>query len=788
MDETRHQNRKHDPRYPEFGLIIRDLIGALRKGRNVSVGVIDEELATGIDTSVPVLRKFKSGERCITDQNMLDKLAHIAKEKAGFGRDWGKKLCVSAGYRGKEAVEFVNRVWEPVPTRTIPSCLPWHDAASFVDRPVLLAQILQALAVQSYQGVVLAGVSGSGKTRAMAEAAYRCAAVSSGELEENAVPTFDAVVWIDLDDLLWASFQEGGQNIRPDLVAAVIDTIAQTLGYWERAGSLVLERVRIIDKALREQRVLVILDNVNTVQHGEVLRWATRMPFPSKVVLISTERLYWLAQSCMIISVDGMNREEAGRLIEMNVDKLDLRPLLPHSSGELASLIEATNGNPKALEMALGQLKYRNLCLADVVSDLEHGGNILEALCRRSWALVAPTTLAHETLTAATLFVGSASVEAIEAVTGSDSGMLDNALGRLEELSLLTVERPDIHSKPRYGIHPLVRRFARAQLATRPNMETVMRSRWVDWYVRRAQMVGYCPTESERLTLLEGEEATLRAVIAWTEAAGEHAKTLAIASGSSYYFYIRGFWDARIAMIGATAAHVLGDRVTEALLLSYYTQTLVRQGDLAEAYTQLSILIAMLDDESLPQNVHYEVQYTRGRLAHEQGDHITAAALLSELLPHVRLGVPNLKWHVVALAIADCYLHMGDDKAAAALLDEIRNDADAIGFQSANLQARIYQARILMNQFENADKAVAADELESLLSDLAAAVSAHKMSELMRHVWHLQMRFHRAQGNIPGAVAALEAEMDCLNRLGNVRAYAEAANILKTLMTSQSGR
>lgn len=784
-----HQGaRESAPRYVSFGRAMRKLVFALRMDSDESEGRIEEDLAEDLATSVSTVRKLKSGERHISDEQTLVKLATVAKEKAKLGRVWGRELFAAAGCREQDAAMLVSRVWGPVPTRTIPLRLPWHDMASFVDRPVLLDRIFQALAAQSYQGVVVAGVSGAGKTRVMAEAAYRCAAVSSGELEENAVPKFDSVVWIDLGDLLWATIQEGGQHIKPDIVGAVIDMIAQTLGYRERAGSLVLERIRIIDRVFREQRVLVILDNVTADQHGEILRWATRMPSPSKIVLISTERLYWLAQNYMIIPVDGMDRNEAGRLIELSVNKLELRSLLPHGSAELAPLIDTTNGNPKAIEMALGQLKHRNLCLADVLADLEGGGGILESLCRRSWSLVAPVAMAHETLTAATLFVGSASVEALEAVTDSDSGTLDDALARLEELSFLTVERADIHSEPRYSVHPLVRRFAQAQLAARPEMEAAMRARWVDWYIQRAQMVGYCFNKMERLALLDGEEDTLRAVVAWTEGRGEHAKTLAIASESSFFFFMRGFWNARITLIGADAARAVGDRVSEAMLLSYYTQTLINQGNLSEARTQLSLLTVMLENESLPPKVHCEVNHTRGLLAREQGDVNTAAAVFSELLPKARAGMTNFTWHVVALGIAACHLQMGEEEVAAALIDEVQKDADAIGFRRSSLRARILYAQLLMNHLERADKAVLASRLGTLISDLAAMVSTEKMNELMPSVWHLQMRFHLTQGNVPGAVAALETEMDCSKRIGNVRAYSEAARMLETLMKSQSDR
>lgn len=329
MKGSSQGGRVNQPRYPLFGRAMRKLVLALRIEQDASEGRIEDNLADSLATSVSNVRKLKSGERRISDQETLIRLATLAKEGTALGRGWANELFLAAGYREQEVVALTNSVWGVSPTRNIPLHLPWHDLTQFVDRPKLLAQVFHALAIQSYQGIVITGMSGVGKTRVVAETAWRCAAASNGDRGETGLPVFDAIVWIDLDDLLLARIDEADRSIGQDLVAAVIDTIARTLGYLDRTGTPLSEMIRLIDRALREQRLLVILDNVISRRHSDVLRWAMRMPFPSKVVLISTERLHSLAQTCMIIPVGGMEHDEALELIKKNADKLELSYLLP---------------------------------------------------------------------------------------------------------------------------------------------------------------------------------------------------------------------------------------------------------------------------------------------------------------------------------------------------------------------------------------------------------------------------------------------------------------------------
>ncbi len=260
---------------------------------------------------------------------------------------------------------------------------------------------------------------------------------------------------------------------------------------------------------------------------------------------------------------------------------------------QFAPLIAATGGNPKALEMALGYLKYQHQPLQQVVDDLYTArGDIFEDLFSRAWSLL--DEAARRVLLAMPLFPSSASREALAATADVQSFAFDRAIERLTDLALLDSQQADLNAMPRYVLHPLVRAFASAKLSEIPEYERDARVRWVRWYIQLVTEVGVCRNDLSKLELIDPEQEAVHAVIMWTSQNQLYADTIKIVEGCGYYYYVRGLaWTKRpyIHLVAAQAARNLSDPIAEALHLAFHIQWMARQDNVEEVESPPSTLV-----------------------------------------------------------------------------------------------------------------------------------------------------------------------------------------------------
>ncbi|NTU81389.1 MAG: hypothetical protein HGA45_18755 [Chloroflexales bacterium] len=68
-------------------------------------------------------------------------------------------------------------------------------------------------------------------------------------------------------------------------LSTVLDEIARTLDYPGFAQFEHEEKRREVEQLLRRQRVLLVVDNFETVTDGALLTWLLRLPEPSKALM-----------------------------------------------------------------------------------------------------------------------------------------------------------------------------------------------------------------------------------------------------------------------------------------------------------------------------------------------------------------------------------------------------------------------------------------------------------------------------------------------------------------------
>jgi len=228
--------------------------------------------------------------------------------------------------------------------------------------------------------------------------------------------------------------------------------------------------------------VLLIIDNFETIEDSDLEHWMREeVPEPSKVLITSR---HTQMRSVWPIHLQGLEGAEALELIRRHAQRLNLRAVEAAEQDQLLPLIEVTEGNPKAIEMALGHIKYSGLNLEEIVNHLHDAhqtvNDIFSFLFLHTWDVL--TEDARRALLVIAFFGETASKEALGAAADLTGYRLDKALSQLVEMSLLDTKDDTGKLPQRYSIHPLIRAFANDRLRERSEWKQEARERWISWY------------------------------------------------------------------------------------------------------------------------------------------------------------------------------------------------------------------------------------------------------------------------------------------------------------------
>jgi DNA-binding SARP family transcriptional activator/predicted ATPase len=404
-------------------------------------------------------------------------------------------------------------------TSLAPGAEPAHSAppllaTSFVGRSAELAAVECLLAEPDARLITLHGLGGAGKSRL-------AAAVARQATERWA----HGASWVALET---ASPAPGASA-----AAALTDALARALGADLPAPP---ERLPALIKLLQHQQRLLVLDNFEPLlADGDrsaidtVLALLHGVP---NLRLIITSREVLAVQEEWVLVIGGLTVPEAEALagpvadpstwpaVALFVDRarqahrgFSLAAEWPH----VVRLCRAVDGLPLALELAAAWV--RTVPCAELVrqwgADLasphrdrapRHAS--LDALVRSSWQWLPAG--AQQALAALSVFAGSFSHEAAAEVAGATlatiSVLVDKAL----------VQR---RADGRLDLHPLVRRFASAQLVARPAAAPAVHQRHAEFFearLRRWRRALGGPDELEADFALAEELPDLRrAAAAW---------------------------------------------------------------------------------------------------------------------------------------------------------------------------------------------------------------------------------------------------------------------------------
>lgn len=737
-----------------FGRLLSGAINSIATYEGKAAPAVEEELGLQIGVAGKTVQRYKAGYMP-PDLDAVQVLARALIGRGYLGREWLQRFLHAA--RHPFADQLVDALC-PAPVvaarpQRVYENLPAPTYSQFVMRPHAFADLVEGLRQRS-AAVLIVGLGGNGKTSLAREIAARSLR------DDPLVPRFDAVIWVSDKD------RPGTTNL-----SVVLDVVARTLDYPAVTQLDPAEKQREVELLLRRQRALLIIDNLETITDQALLHWLLRLPEPSKALLTSRERRRALWGS-WLIELRGMTDFEARELIAQRVRALGLPAV---SDEALAPMVAVTGGNPKALAIALGLVKYERRTLQQVVDDLHAArGDLFADLFSRAWGLLDEAS--RRILLGLGLFPNSASAEALAATADVGGYGLDRALERLVDLSLLDVQQADLTRPPRYTLHPLVRAYAVARMEADPVAERAARERWLRWHVAFADGSGASSYNLDGFTRFAPEQEGAFAAAVWAHAHGYHREALALARTANYFYYVRGVWDKNVTInqIGAEAARAIDDVQQELLMLAYAVQRLIMQGRLEETEDLVAAMEGRLAAADLSGGVGHTVRHTFALAALTRGQLDTAQAIWEENLARAeRLAKPS--YHIITrLWLAVALQQRGELGAAYALAEGALADAQREGYTRAvvTIQLRLAALDLELGRL---------DALDMRLGAAATIAEAFQDRPNIARLRYLSGRLAVLRADETVARAALGEAIDHYERLGLIRELAEARDTLASL-------
>ncbi|MCD6345751.1 MAG: hypothetical protein J7M17_09160 [Anaerolineae bacterium] len=214
-----------------------------------------------------------------------------------------------------------------------------------VGRDALLGEVMAALRDPAGKWMVtIDGMGGIGKTALAREVADRCLAQR----------LFDVVVWEQApkEELSSRNHRQGTGMFTFEIA---LDAIARQLGALDVPRLKGVEKEARVRTLLQSQRVLVVLDNLETAKEpqNEIACRLRSLLEPSKALLTSRHRF---KGDLYAIHLAGLDGDGALRFIRQEAEEKGIKRVATAQPEELGEIAQTTGGSPLALKLIVGQL------------------------------------------------------------------------------------------------------------------------------------------------------------------------------------------------------------------------------------------------------------------------------------------------------------------------------------------------------------------------------------------------------------------------------------------------
>jgi LuxR family glucitol operon transcriptional activator len=446
--------------------------------------------------------------------------------------------------------------------------LPQPDYERFVGRKNELKQIRQLLLPypkSRHFVITIDGIGGIGKSALALEVAdsYRR---HFDKLPED--ERFEAIIWATAKQNILT-----GEGIIPRpqsfrTLEDIYNTIAVTLEREDIIRVRIDEQDNLVRQILTQQRTLLIIDNLETVDDERVMSFIRELPAPTKTIVTTRHRL----DVAYPIRVTGLTEDEGLQVIadEANLKNVNI------DEEQAKQLFNRTGGIPLAIVWSVAQMGF-GYGIETVLTRLGQPSSDIAKFCFEGAVERIRDHSSFKLLLALSLFTSNASREALGYITDLAELDRDDGLVELEKLSLVN------KSGNRFQLLPLTKVYSEAELVKAVDLEAIFQSRWVDYFLNFLQMQS--KNRYENLMTVKPEMENVISIVDWCWRTNKLDTFIEFVKVVGFYLWLTGRWNTwnRYAELGLKAAHTTDSELDQAAFWRTLATLKDFQNDLDEA-------------------------------------------------------------------------------------------------------------------------------------------------------------------------------------------------------------
>lgn len=243
--------------------------------------------------------------------------------------------------------------------------------------------------------------------------------------------------------------------------------------FWGEIPSSLEEQKEIAALVLSEYKMLLILDNMETVDDSRILQFVQSLPVENKSKIVLTSRTQSGGWE-LPFPVHQLSHNELEEFIRIRSMELDIT--FPQDQATLANVKKATGGLPLAVQWVLGSYK-QHADLKQILDAATHSDSpVLEFSFGNIWKLLA--TDAKTILAVMSIFDEPPTMQQISIALDFSQERIEKALEDLMKVTLVTKVQQENTGRQTYLALPITLSFSKNKLNEMEGLEITCRKRF----------------------------------------------------------------------------------------------------------------------------------------------------------------------------------------------------------------------------------------------------------------------------------------------------------------------
>jgi tetratricopeptide (TPR) repeat protein len=423
---------------------------------------------------------------------------------------------------------------------------------------------------------------------------------------------FDAIVWTSAKRAILTA---DGIIARRQVLRTIDDVytaIAVALQRDDITRASGDQQGELVRRALTQQRTLLIIDNLETVDDTNVITFLRELPDPTKAIVTTRHRI----DAAYPIRLGDMPWLDAQKLIVQQAEEKKVK-----LTGEQAKRLYArTGGVPLAISWSIAQIGF-GYPIRTVLRRLSQPHEDIARFCfEEALALIRKYPAARHLLLALSLFETGATRQTLGQVAGFADDVLsrDEGLVQLEKLSLINKDNG------RFTLLPLTRDYATAERLKHPDEDRELVENWLAFHIDLVQKDGSNHARWYNFDVLTEEGQNILAAVDWAFSAARIHEALILMTAVFWYLDIMGRWTDSLKY--GDKAIELAARENENLALAGicrqagWIKAQLGQFEAADAYFQQGLAAAAKVPDKDGLIVRTDLLITLGQATRKAGD------------------------------------------------------------------------------------------------------------------------------------------------------------------------